>query len=186
MTSKPADNWTEHATEEQAVITQLRENSTHYFKVQSQYTGGDGPHKIESDLCSVKLEWTKPEQGTHNIISYTVFYCSTNNAPNTWREYKAVTKEDVLLPQLPKIQYITSKLDHNGVAGVGLESDISESIRTKIMIPSQSGKSRGSSVSCDNIQLEWSKPEQGAHIITVTAYRIFYCSHNDSPDRWIE
>ena len=56
---------------------------------------------------SVYLEWTKPEQGVQNIISYTVLYRST--ADNTWREHKA----GVAVTVIGKYNVLSSKSDQS-------------------------------------------------------------------------
>ena len=57
-------------------------------------------------------------------------------------------------------------------------------IKTRRIIPSCPGKLVCSSISHDTIELKWNKPEHGAH--NITTYLVFYHSHNDPPDRWIE
>jgi hypothetical protein len=138
-------------------------------------------------IMHVQLEWSKPEQGAHNITSYTVSYrCTTNDSHgvHVWRDYKDVTKEKAIVPQLSENTIYHFKITSESKAGVGLESNISEPVRTKLMIPSQPGKPRCSRVNHDSIQLEWSKPEQGAH--NITAYRVYYRSDDDSTSEWIE
>ena len=96
----------------------------------------------------VLLEWSKPERGAHNIIAYTIFYrCTTNDSHGVWGDYKIVTKEKAIVSQLSENTIYHFKIRPECKAGVGLESDISEPVRTKVMIPSQPGKPR-----CSNLK----------------------------------
>ena len=208
-TNDQPDKWIQHkvkSTKENLVVSELSEYTFYHFKIRPECGVGIG---LESDVNdsiqtkmilpskpgkpkatkvahdSIQLEWTKPKQGAHNITSYTVFYCcTTSDSHGTWREYKASIKEEVTVPQLSENMIYCFKIRPECEAGIGLESDVSEPIRTKVIIPSQPGKPKCSSVSHNSIQLEWTKPQQGTH--NITAYRVFYRSHNDSSDQWIE
>ena len=203
----PPDTWSEHkaVTNEKVLLPQLSENMIYYFKIRPECEAGVG---LESDISdpiqtktvipskpgkpiativthnSIQLDWTKPEQGAHNITSYTVFYHSTGDPPDTWSEHKAVTNEKVLLPQLSENMIYYFKIRPECEAGVGLESDISDPIQTKMVIPSKPGKPIATIVTHNSIQLDWTKPEQGAH--NITSYVIFYHSVTDPPDQWIQ
>ena len=165
-------------------------NVTH-DSIQLEWTKPEeGAHNIVSYKIpnvthdSVQLEWTKPAQGAHNIISYTVFYRSTSDPPDMWSEHKAVTNEEVLLPQLSENTIYYFKIRPECEAGIELESDVSDPIQTNMIIPSKPGKPKASSITHNSIQLEWTKPEEGAH--NVTSYVIFYRSASDPPDQWIQ
>ena len=205
-TSDPPDTWTEHkaVTNEEVILPQLSENMVYYFKIRSECEASAG---LESDISdpiktnmiipskpgkpkasnithnSIQLEWIKPKEGAHNITSYTVLYHSTSDPPDTWSEHEAVTNEEALLPQLSENMMYCFKIRSECDTGVRLESDISDPIQTKIMIPSKPGKPKASSVSYNSIQLEWTKPEEGAH--NITSYVIFYRCASDPPDQWI-
>ena len=146
----------------------------------------DKPKASNVTHDSIQLEWIKPEQGAHNISSYTVFYRSISDPPDSWGEHKAVTNEEVLLPQLSENVMYCFKIRPECKAGVGLESDISDPIRTNMIIPSKPGQPKALNITHNSIQLEWTKPEQGAH--NITSYTILYHSKNDSSEyqEWTE
>ena len=78
------------------------------------------------------------------------------------------------------------KVQPECIDGLGLESDISEPITTKMIIPSKSDKPRALGITQNSIELEWTKPEQGAH--NVTSYSILYRSvgQSDPLETWRE
>ena len=85
----------------------------------------------------VELEWSKPEQGAHNVTSYTVFYrFTTNDSHGVWRAHKDVIGEKAIVPQLSEKTTYHFKIRPESKAGVGLESDISDPVQTfKVIIP---------------------------------------------------
>ena len=204
----PPNQWIEKrsvSAEERVIVSQLLENTTYLFQVQPECEAGVGlesdisdpiktkiiipskpgkPKCIDATNNSIQLEWTKPEEGAHNTTSYTIFYHSASDPPDTWSGHKAVTNEEVLLPQLSENMVYYFKIRPECETGVGLESDISDPIQTKMIIPSKPGKPTASSVTHNSIQLQWTKPEQGAH--NVTSYVIFYRSTSDPLDQWIQ
>jgi hypothetical protein len=186
-------------------VSHLFESITYRFKVLPECEAGVG---LESDLSDpittkmiipskpgkpraknvtfdgIELEWTKPEQGAHNVTSYTIFYHSTIDPMDTWSEHKVVSKEEMMLTQLPDNTTYWFKIRPKCESGFGLESDISEPITTMMIIPSKPGKPKAMNVTHDSIQLEWTKPQQGAH--NITSYTICYRSTKNPPDHWIE
>ena len=208
-TTYPPDQWrkqTTEATVQKMAVTQLSEKTVYYFKVVSEYENGLGPESDVSEPIqtstiipskpgkpkvlnvthdSVQLEWTKPEQGSHNITSYTVFYRSTSDPPHQWKEYTAVTNENVLLvSQLSENTIFYFKIVPECEAGIGLESEISDPIKTKAIIYSKPGKPKASNITHDSVELQWTEPEHGSD--KIVSYNIFYCSINDQPDQWME
>ena len=194
------------SAKEVATVSHLLERTVYSFKVQLECKDGFG---LESDISepittkmitpskpgkpramkvthdSIELEWTKPEQGAHNVTSYSILCHSISDPADCWKEYKAVTtEENVLISQLRENTLYYFKIHPQCTDGDGLQSDVSDPISTKIIIPSQPGKPKCVATTHDSIQIEWTKPEQGAH--NVIAYHVFYHSHNDSPNRWID
>ena len=213
--NNPPDMWSEQLTstaEESVTVSQLLEKSIYFFKVRPESRSGksglesDESEPIQTAMIipskpgkpkpaslthdSIELEWTKPDQGAHNVTSY-IIYGSKTDAPYHWIEQNAVKVEtnDMMLERvrvtklLEKTMYYF-KIRPVCMAGNVLESDISEPIKTKGIIPSQPGKPMGSSLNHNSIQLEWTKPEQGAH--AVIAYHIFHHSDKDPPGKWME
>lgn len=135
---------------------------------------------------SIELEWTKPEQGAHNVTSYTILYHSTIDPMDTWSrsEHIVVSKEGMILTQLPDNTTYWFKIRPECESGFGSESDISEPITTQMIIPGKPGKPKAMNITHDSIQLEWTKPQQGAH--NITSYTICYRSTKSPPDHWIE
>ena len=208
--SDPSNSWIQYkvkSTTETLNVSELSEHTSYQFKVRLESDTGDG---LESDISdpiqtkkitpsmlakpkvlnvthdSVLLEWTKLEQGDYNITSYTLCYCSDGNRPVIWSSSKhnATLNREVLLTQLTENTKYSFKIRAEYKTGIRLESDFSEPIRTKMMIPGKPGKPKASNVTHDSIQLEWTKPDQGAH--NVTTYTIFYRSTSDPSDKWSE
>ena len=196
-----------HASiEERVVVSQLLESATYHFLVQPEFEDGIG---LESDISdpitmkriipskpgkprglkvthdSVQLEWSKPEEGAHNVTSYFIHYRSTSDPADCWTQCKAIAiEEGVVISQLRESTSYYFKIQPQYADGSGLESDISDPISTEMMIPSQPGKPRCVGISHDRIQIEWSKPEHGAH--NITSYTILYHSTSDPHDAWVQ
>ena len=206
-TTDPPDQWTMQIAEAAVYkisVTQLSEKTVYYFKVKPEYENGFGPESSESEPIqtrmiipsepgkpkalnithdSIQLEWTKPEQGFHNVTSYTVFYRSTSDLPHQWKEYTAVINEKVLVSQLSENTIFCFKIVPHCEAGIGLESEISDPIKTKMITPSKPGKPKASSITHDSVQLQWTKPQEGAH--NITSYTILYRSTDEDSNQWI-
>ena len=134
---------------------------------------------------SIQLEWTKPEKGAESITSYTVLYhAQYSDPPDHWKEIRAASRDERVLVRhlLESTTYLFQVLPECE-DGVGLESDISDPITTKMVMVSKPGKPRGTGVSHDSIQLEWTKPEEGSH--NITSYTILGQSVNDPSNQWI-
>ena len=137
---------------------------------------------------SVKLEWTKPEQGARNIKSYTILYCSVNDPLNQWIQYKMKsTTESLIVSELSECTFYHFKVRADYETDIGVESVVSDAIQMKMIIPGKPGKPKASVISHDSIQLEWAKPEQGAH--NLTSYTILYCCttiYSNTHNMWKE
>ena len=131
---------------------------------------------------SIRLEWAKPEKGVKSITSYTILYRSQfNDPPNHWMETRTTSAENAItvFHLFENTTYLFQVLPECE-AGVGLESDLSDPITTKMIISSKPGKPRASKVTHNSVELEWTKPEQGAH--SVTSYSVLYHSISDPVD----
>jgi hypothetical protein len=212
----PSDQWMqqEATTIEDATVSQLSENNTYSFKVRPELNNGQpGPESDESEPIqtamiipskpgqprtlnithdSIELEWSMPEQGTHNVTSYSILYRSTSNLSTSdqWiiHETKAVEgKTAVTISQLSESNTYIFKIRAELSGGEsGPESDESEPVLTKMIMPSKPGQPRAVKVSDSSIDLEWSKPEQGAQ--NILSYTVCYrsISESDPPDKWSE
>ena len=59
------------------------------------------PKALEVTHNSIELEWTKPEQGAHNVTSYTVFFCTiSESSDNQWKVKAETVNEVVAISQL--------------------------------------------------------------------------------------
>ena len=208
--SDPPNQWMETrsvSADEKVVVSHLLENTTYLFQVQPECEAGVG---LESDVSdpiktkmiipskpgkpralnithdSIKLEWTKPEQGAHNVNSYSVLHRLTRDDPaEYWTGYNSVTTENsIIISQLRDNTFYSFIIQPHCADGDGLQSDVSDPIKTKMIIPNQPGKPECISVTHDTIQIEWTKPEQGAH--NVTSYIVFYGSSSDPPIVWMQ
>lgn len=208
--SDPSNQWIQHkvqSTTESLIVSELSEYTFYRFKVRADCETGIGVESDVSDAIqthmiipgkpgkpkasivshdSIQLEWAKPEQGDHNLTSYTVLYCCMSSNTRLWKEHKAVSTEKVIVPQLSEkeIYYFKIRSECAKFNGAGLESDISEPVTTKMIVQGKPGKPRASEVNHDSIELEWTKPEQGAH--NITTYVIFYRSTSDCPNKWTQ
>ena len=191
---------------ERVCIIELEEDMIYYFKIQPECTVGS---VLESDISEpiktkqiipsqpgkpqclsighdcVQLEWEKPEQGAHNIVAYHIFYHSQNDPWDKWikKEIKSAEERVTISHLLEKTIY-SFKVQPECKDGLGLESDISDPIQTKMIIPSKPGKPTATGITHNSIQLEWAEPEEGAH--NVTSYVIFYRCATDPPDQWTQ
>ena len=206
--SDPTDHWNQQrveASETDFHITQLSEKTIYYFRICSECRVGWGPmsdtsepvmtkmilpskpgkpRALEITHNSVELEWTKPENGAHNIISYTALYRSICDPPEEWLKQAANTAERLLVTKLLENTIYFFKIRPECVAGNGPESDVSEPIETKIILPSKPGKPRALEITHNSVKLEWTKPENGAH--NIISYTVLYCSISDPPKEWLE
>ena len=88
---------------------------------------------------SIDLEWSKPEQGTQNILSYTVFYHSTceSDSSDEWSEI-CTPYEKVTLSNLSEgttyTCYINVCPKHTYSNKIGEKSCVSEPIRTLLSL----------------------------------------------------
>ena len=213
----PPNQWMENRTasaENTITVLHLFENTTYLFQVLPECGVGIGLESDVSDPITTKmnipskpgkpraknisfdcieLEWSKPDQGAHNINSYHVFHRSLNDSPDQWIEQKTEgSNESVTVSNLVERTIYSFKVQPECADGVGLMSDVSEPITTKMIIPSEPGKPKASKVSHNSVELEWTKPEQGAH--NVTSYSVLYRLISDPadtanchpPDQWAE
>lgn len=142
------------------------------------------PRALNITHDSIQLEWTKPEKHSNSITSYAIFYHSTHDPPYQWMIQRHVnnTEEIAVVSQLLENTTYRFQVQPEYEAGIGLESDISDPIMTKRIIPSKPGKPRALKVTHQSIELEWSKPEQGAD--NVTCYSVLCHSASDPTDYW--
>ena len=107
------------------------------------------PQALKITHESIELEWMKPEQGADNVTSYTIFYRSTHDPHKHWMELKGITIEErVVISELTEDTKYLFQVQPECKAGVGLESDISDHIKTKITISSKPGKPNGNEFEC--------------------------------------
>ena len=164
--------------------------NTYYFKVRAETTTVcslpseisdpivtilptlDRPKIINLTHDSVELSWTKPGHvGADDGVKYTVFYQYRNSQwvpnPDTTDRFIKITD---LLPG--RTYYFKVKV--KTAIGSSGESDISE-----VMLPTdQPGKPWITRRTHNSIQVQWSKPREGAE--TVKSYTIvYYTDHSD-------
>ena len=90
-----------------------------------------------------------------------------------WTEYQAiVTEERICIPQLTENTTYYFKIQPKCADGDGLQSETSDPISTEMIIPSQPGKPKYIHATYDSIEIEWTKPERGAH--NITSYTVLY------------
>ena len=201
------DQWTEEKTMtsvNRICISQLSDNCTYYFKVQPVYEGSES---FESDISepirtkmlwpskpgkptatsithnSIELEWSKPDEGAHNVSSYIVFCHSSKQHSNRCKTHKT-TDERALLRYLSEKTMYSFKVQPVCEAGVGPKSVVSEPIKTKEIIPGKPGTPEAMDITHNSIKLKWTKPECGAH--NVISYVILYQPTEDPTDNWME
>ena len=195
---------TTSTTQEKVLVSELSENTTYYFKIQPEYSCGCGPKSNVSepiktkqilpskpgkpvalfiDHDTIQLMWTKPKVGAHNVTSYIVSYYSTSDDQCMSQK---TTEESTRVTHLSDMTTYYFKIKPECETGYGLESDLSESMTTLMLIPSKPGKPNATNVTFSSIELEWTKPDQGAH--NVTSYTVYFHSINqdNTPNEWIK
>ena len=83
---------------------------------------------IATDITSkgIEIEWTKPEQGTENDISYTVLHRSANDPDDQWRVIANVSEEKIIVSKLTEGSSYYFKIQ---LYGFQSESDSSKPIK---------------------------------------------------------
>ena len=194
-------------TEEIAIVSQLLENTTYRFQIQPEFEAGIGlqsdisdpimtkriipskpgkPRALKITHQGIEIEWSKPEQGAHNVTCYSVLYHSTSDPTDYWTVYEATTIEErATVSQLRESTTYYFKIQPQYADGDGLVGDVSDPISTELITPSQPGRPQCTGAGYDYIQIEWSEPEQGAH--NITSYTILCRSiTSDPPDAWMQ
>lgn len=166
---------------------QVESNQNAFHEVQASTEKPGKPKALSVSHDSIQLEWTKPEQDVCNniIASYTIFYRSNTDASDQWmqQEAKSAIEEATVLKLSENGIYLFKVRPELKNGHHGPESDESEPIQTDMIIPSKPGQPSTLNITHDSVELEWSKPEQGAH--NVTSYSILYRSISDPSDQWM-
>ena len=133
---------------------------------------------------SIQLKWANPKHGAGSIQCYTVAYqIATDSPSDQWQTIEcSATEESALISCVPDTIYVC-KVSANTAAGSSPESEISERIRTKMII-GQPGKPHASAedVTYNSIKLTWDIPRVGAN--SVQSYTVSYRWVHDPPDQW--
>ena len=158
------------------------------------------PHTMannSTETGTIHLMWTKPEyHGFHPVQHYLIHYRSISDSLENWKTLQTEgCKEDLKIKELPQTQFVF-KVQAVSSIGTSLESELSDPIDLSpsyeescskdqnIDIYSKPGKPRASMITTSSIQLEWTKPELGAH--NITSYAVLYRSASDPPDQWMK
>ena len=79
------------------------------------------PQCISATHESIEIEWTKPEQGAHNVTSYTVLYCSASDHSNQWNQRTVMsTLEKLTVSGLSEYTSYFFKVRPECEIGIGL------------------------------------------------------------------
>ena len=120
---------------------------------------------------SVHLEWSEPQYGGQSVEFYTVFYSDINDHLKLWKEVSLDgPKQSVTIDKLASQTVYSFKVQAHFKAAYPICSEISDPIQT-CSPPVPPGKPTACSISCNSIQLEWSKAQYGTQSIS---YTVFY------------
>ena len=136
-----------HRIEIEPGDTSVSSGSLHDLTVttdQSVVVKPDRPRALSVTSDSIELEWTKPElQGAYNIINYSVYRRSVSDPPDHWIQYEVISDQQMSTLTVSELSECTPyyfKVRLECEMGVGVESDVSEPVFKKILIPSKPGK----------------------------------------------
>jgi hypothetical protein len=135
---------------------------------------------------SVQAQWQEPSN-SHSVSSYILSYGSYKEDPDgiDWKSITVSTKEATkpykINNLLAKTQYVF-KVKAKSEDGCGPESDISDIVVTKALIPSKPGAPQVSKVTPDSVEVKWSKPITNPQC--VKSYTVLYRAKSDPKDQW--
>ena len=190
----PPDQWsTQTSSEECLVLTKLTPGSLYHFKVRAESAVGSSPESkigeerlppdqpgkpqvTEKSHDGVQLKWEKPKHGAKIVQSYVFFYRSENQTEK-WQSQQT-NKQNISLSGITPGVLYCFKVTAQSDAGSSPASEESE-VR---LPPDQPGKPYLLSVTHNSLQIKWTKPKHGVHI--VSSYAVSYCSVDDHPNKW--
>lgn len=134
---------------------------------------------------SVELKWIKPER-TNDITAYIIFYRTlTNETKSEWNKRNCDSIiENTVMGGLKETTMYEFKVQAKYSDGSAVESEVSEPVTTKKIIPGKPGKPIACNITQSSILIRWLEPESGTH--NLTGYTVYYRSINDPPDEWRE
>ena len=201
---KSVEEWHTKETasaQEQVLVENLDYKTSYFFKVHAVTAMGSGPESDQSDLInmklpisrpskpcaskithtSVELTWDLPDiEGAENVLSYTIFYQS-DNLSTEWhtQQTPACQQEKSVVTNLKSKTVYHFKVRAETAAGLGPESDLSDSIETLLPPPD---KFQVLSVSHNSINLSWQKPACGSDFIQ--SYTVSFRHKDDASGKW--
>ena len=141
------------------------------------------PVPVHVDSDHIQLQWEKPTLYCNKISKYTVFYRSSSDTCNKFTEVQTDGNQQTL-----KITGLTAKSVYffkvraETFRGPGVESEYSDPIRTKPLLPGKPGIPYLSTQ--NNLELQWKKPDANAEVIK--CYTVLYHPVEDSSESWKE
>ena len=208
--NEPPEHWKEEQTngiQQIFKICGLAAKSEYIFKICAVSEDGCGPESDESDLIrthpllpgkpgrpiatevtsnSIHIEWIKPQSNSQLVTQYTIIiYRSSFDPPDALKEIKTCGREEhatVCSLRSKSVYFI--KIRPESADGPGTESEYSEPIHTKPMMPGKPGKPRALLVTSNSIQIEWKMPESNAELTEY--FTIVYRSIQSHQDEWKE
>ena len=189
------DKWQSQQTNKQNIsLSGLTPGVMYCFKVIAQSVAGSSPasevsevrlppdqpgkpHAANKTHNSLNIQWAKPKHGAHIVSSYTVSYCSMDDHANKWF---TITKQCLVLTKLTPGSLYHIKVTAESAVGSSPASEVSE-VR---LPPDQPGKPETTMKNHNSLQIKWTEPEHGAHI--VSSYTVSYRFVDDHVNKWFK
>ena len=114
------------------------------------------PRALTVTDSSIQLEWDKPEKGVECITSYAVLYhAQFTDPPDQWTEVRMhSSKESIIVSDLYENTTYLFQVLPECKNGIELESDISDPVTTKMIMPSRPGKPQVICITHDSVELK--------------------------------
>ena len=187
------EEWNEQTSnDEYTLLTKLTPGSLYHFKVTAESAAGSSPESEVNNVRlppgqpgkpkstnithnSVRLEWTKPEDGATIVNSYLIYYhSSANDQWNTRTTTESCLELTELIPGTNYYFKVTAESD----AGSSPPSEVCE----VMLKPDRPSKPCVTKTTHSSVQLQWIESKQ--HCTHDIIYSVYYRSVDDPPDNW--
>ena len=201
-----SDVWKPYHTDnikERMFVDGLKPKGNYRFKVQANCRAGKSAESMKTCVISTKLpvsgppgipcccnassntievKWSKPDKNPEYVEKYQVFYLPENDRTSKWK-FKQTDgiEEHITIDKLHPNTFYLFKVKAECNGELSEESEVSESIKTKLPLPGAPGQPTALDVTHDSIKLGWSKPKNHSHI---KSYRVSYQSKTVGTDTW--
>ena len=188
---------------ERMLVDGLKPKGNYRFKVQATCRAGKSAESMKTGVISTKLpvsgppgipcccnvssntievKWIKPDENHEYVEKYQVFYLPENDRTSNWK-FKQTDgiEEHITIDKLHPNTFYLFKVQAECNGELSEESDVCESVKTKLPLPGAPGQPIALDVTHDSIKLGWSKPRNHSDI---KSYRVSYRSQTVGTDTW--